>query len=496
MSGIRVTYTGLISFIIGIISVLTGIIFTIIVTRKLTPEEFGIWNLIGSLIYYVMIVEPIISYWVTREIARGEDSGKTAIVTSGLFSVGGMLAYLVITYFVSQELQSDPSILYLAVLLVPVTVLNRTLTAINLGWKPQVSSYGILAIELTKIPAALIFVYFLHMGISGAIYATVIAYLASTITLSFFARKKILGEFKKLFVRKWIKLSWVSLYPNVSNVIYHLDLLIFSFLTGSVIGLAFYAAANTVANIVGHSSLISQSVYPKLLGGGSREHFQENLTLFFYFSIPLSAIAIVFSKPALFALNPEYDVAVPIVIMLTIRTFAYVLGGMSNQALLGIEKVDINEKAKVMDFIKSKLFQIPTILLIQYSSYVIALVIMLTVVDIQTVSTVNLVFYWSVISLLNQIPFSIYFYIIIRRKLKFTVFSKKLINYVLTSIGVFGLTFYLMEHFLVFKESIFEFLPDLLLFLIFGIGLYLLITFLIDNKIRDLFRGIFKEITK
>ncbi|MGI0021493.1 MAG: hypothetical protein ACRD9Q_01405, partial [Nitrososphaeraceae archaeon] len=278
--------------------------------------------------------------------------------------------------------------------------------------------------------------------------------------------------------------------------IYHLDVLVFSVLTGSVIGLAFYAAANTIANIVGHSSLISQSVYPKLLGGGSREHFQENLTLFFYISIPLAAIAIVFSKPALFALNPEYDIAVPIVIMLTIRTFAYVLGGISNQALLGIERVDIDEKAKVMDFIKSKLFHIPTILLIQYSSYVIALAIMLTVVDVRTVSTVNLVFYWSVISLLNQIPFSVYFYIVIRRKLKFTVFLKKLMKYLLTSIGVFGLTFYLMENFLVFKESIFEFLPDLLLFFIFGIGLYLLITFLIDNRIRDLFRGIFKEIIK
>ena len=56
MSGIRVTYSGLISFVVGLASVFTGIIFTIIVTRQLTPEEFGTWNLIGGLIVYAVII--------------------------------------------------------------------------------------------------------------------------------------------------------------------------------------------------------------------------------------------------------------------------------------------------------------------------------------------------------------------------------------------------------------------------------------------------------
>ena len=56
MSGIRVTYSGLISFVVGLASVFTGIIFVLIVTRQLTPEEFGTWNLIGGLIIYVIII--------------------------------------------------------------------------------------------------------------------------------------------------------------------------------------------------------------------------------------------------------------------------------------------------------------------------------------------------------------------------------------------------------------------------------------------------------
>ena len=238
-NGIRVTYSGLISFAVGITSVLTGIIFTLIVTRTLSPEDFGTWNLIGGLITYVLVVEPIISYWATREIARGLESGRTAVLSSGIFSIGGTLVYLLIAYSLATHLHANQNVLLFAAILVPVMFLNKTLTAVNLGWKPQSSSYGILCFEISKIPAALIFVYFLHMSIFGAIISTCIAYVASIVILLFYARDRIRSKIKMEFLKKWIKLSWLSIYPGISVVVYHLDVVIFSAMTGSVVGLAF-----------------------------------------------------------------------------------------------------------------------------------------------------------------------------------------------------------------------------------------------------------------
>ena len=80
MSEIRPTYSGLISLIVTIITVVFGIIFTIIITRTLSAEEFGIWNLRMAMVFYITVAEPIISYWATREVARGIKSGKTAMV--------------------------------------------------------------------------------------------------------------------------------------------------------------------------------------------------------------------------------------------------------------------------------------------------------------------------------------------------------------------------------------------------------------------------------
>ena len=55
MSSIRVTYSGLITFVLMLVSIVTGLIFTLIVTRRLDQIEFGLWSLIGGIIAYSLI---------------------------------------------------------------------------------------------------------------------------------------------------------------------------------------------------------------------------------------------------------------------------------------------------------------------------------------------------------------------------------------------------------------------------------------------------------
>lgn len=82
---IRVMYSGLFFFIVGIITIVTGLAFMLIVTRSLNQQEFGTWTLITGLIFYVTLIQPITSYWIIREVARGEKSGKTAILSLHIF---------------------------------------------------------------------------------------------------------------------------------------------------------------------------------------------------------------------------------------------------------------------------------------------------------------------------------------------------------------------------------------------------------------------------
>lgn len=492
MSEIRVTYSGLISLAMGLGTVVTGMIFILIVTRSLSPEELGTWGLIGGLITYVIVLEPVISYWTTREIARDVNSGKTAVVSSGLFSIVGFIAFLIIAFFVSTPTGTDVNTLFFAALLIPFTFLNRTLSAISIGWKPQVNSYGILSLDIVKLPAALILVYYMELGLIGAILSIIIATSVSIFILAIASRTKIKQSFKKKYLKNWLKHAWIPSYMKSAQFMVF-DVLIFSLLTGSVVGLAYWVSATTIGTIVRHSNQITKGVYPKLLSGGSKEHLQSNLMKLFFFAFPFMAFSIAFAKPGLFVLNPIYDIAVLVVVFITFRSFLHMLNGSFTQALQGIEKVDA-KKSTQKEYLKSKLFYLPSIRMIRRGVY-LGLMTSGIFILLQTgASEIELVIYWALISVLSQIPFTIYFYYLVRKNFPLSLDVITIGKYLLISVSVFGGIHLLMEEFLEYDPNVFQFLFNLLPFLFLGILVYLGLTYLTDKDTRKLFKAIISEI--
>jgi hypothetical protein len=491
LSNIRVTYSGLISFAISLTSVLTGLIFTIVVTRRLSQEEFGTWALIGGLITYVLVIEPIISYWTTREIARGVESGTTSLVSSSIFSIFGLIGYLIIAFFVGQKVGINLDFLYFAALLVPVIFLTKTLNAINAGWKPHSISFGYLAFELTKIPAAFLLIYFLDLGLIGAISATIIAHIANIIVLFWYAKSKLKESFKIKTLKKWLNLSWLPLYPALNQLLLALDVAIYSTITGSVFGLAFWAVGNSIANFVGQSDHISKGLYPKLLESGKSEFIQENLLLSFYFAIPLMIVAITFAKPGLFILNPLYISAVPIVIILSFKVFLDMFFGVYFYAMLGLEKVDL-KNSTFKEYLKSKLFFLPTIRLIQFSSYIALLTIMLLVTKIE--DELTLVIYWALISLGTEILSVLYMHKIAKKEIMLKINWNIVMKYFVVSIVTSGIAYVLMNKFLIYDESVYVFLLNLIPYLIISLFGYLGITYCIDKRTRRLLSSIINEL--
>ncbi len=494
MSGIRVTYSGLIAFVIGLVSVFTGLAFVLIVTRRLSPEEFGTWALLGTIIGYLLISERIISYWTIRQIARGEEVGKTSISSSTIFSFGAVPFYLLIVFFISEQSNAHLDSLLLGGILVPVFFVSQTLASINHGHKPQAISFGLLVFEISKIPAALIFVYFLELDLNGAIAALLIAYLVRIVVQTYFAKPKIREKFNRKTLRRWLKLSWLPLFERSRQVLKTLDIVIFTVLTGSVIGVAYYAVSLAIANIVGHSSAITQGLSPKILATGSHEHIRENFTLMMYFSIPLLGISVIFAKAGLFALNPLYQDAYLAAIILSFMMFFKVLNGTLGVILISLEKVDIEKNPKFLNLIKSKLFLIPSARIISSSIYLSVFVFIL--LTFQNNSEFELVEWWAILGLSVEFFFFIFMWIYVNRNTKLPFPYMNTIRYLGATIA-FVFVFILTSDFLItYQQSIFDYLPGVILQLAICIGVYLGITYLIDKRTRKLFGSIFHEITK
>ena len=496
MSNIRVTYSGLISFVISLSSVFTGLIFTIIVTRQLTQDEFGTWGIVGAMTGYVLILDPIVSYWTTREIARDQDSGKTALISSGMFSSIAIAAYIGIVVIFESHIEVDLGLLLFATMLIPLSYIRSVLQSVSLGYKPEIRSFGIIAFEITKIPVGLFLIYFLDLGLMGAILTVAIATTIAVIVIGIKIRSKIQGSFQKIYLKNWLKRFWIPTYPKISNRIMNLDVVAFTILAGSIGDLAYWTAANAVSKMVAHAGQISSPIYGKLLSGGKIEYVQENVVRTLYFAFPLVSIAIIFSQPALFILNPLYEIAAIIVMVMSIVVFFQTLNGLWESALTGIENVDLNEKATPKDFLKSKLFALPTLRLIQRSIYLISLCVVFILFSTTVENKIELIFYWSIVALVTQIPLNIYLYILIKRHIKPKIPLIPIFKYLFSSVFIFGLTYLLMNKYLEYKISIFEFLPEFLIFVSIGIGGYLGFTYIIDNRTRLLFKSIINELFK
>lgn len=491
MDDIRVTYSGLLGFAVAMGGMVAGLAFTIIVTRQLTPEEFGVWAVIGSMTSYSTAAEPVISYWTTRQVARGKPVGKTSMVSTSMFAGGSIPVYLMSIYlFTSVEPAFFDSML-LGALLVPVLFVEYTLSAVNMGYRPHGVSVAMAAFQATKIPAGLALVFFLGLGLEGAILAVFAAHLVDIVVQLRYARPRLAVRLDFAYLWGWIRQSWMPLYSRIPGVLATLDILLYAMITGSVVGVAYYAAALVAAKTVGRTNQVSQALYPKLLAEGSRDHISQNFTLLMYFAIPLLVLSVLFSRHAMFLLNPEYVVAWAAGALLSVAMFLQVVMNFVRHVLRGIEDVDLEERPSYSALLKSRLFLVATIDNAYYVVYLVALAVSLYIFG--GMPEPMLVVVWASVMLAVSGPFLLYFALLVRRHSPFRP-SGSILRYVGGAAGMAAVFLVTNDTVAVFDVSIYSYLPGLLSELTICCLTYLGITYVIDRKTRLLFGRVISEI--
>jgi len=494
MSNVRVTYSGLISLLMSSLRIVTGFGFTFILARLLLPDELGTWKLILGLTSSMIFMNAMSSFWSTRDIARGIDSGKTALSLTGGFSMVSIIIFLIAVLVTNDETNASDEIFY-GIILIPFLFFYNLLFAITYGYKPHLINVGQVLYGVTIVIVAVVLVYFLEMGLLGIIISAAVAYLSAICLFINATNGVIKNKINFKYLKKWFKNSWVTLYHKFNEFIFTFDALIFALISGSVIGLAFMTVASGIGVLVGTASSMSVATYSKLLSSDNFGYLQDNMTRVLYFAFPMLAIVILFAKEGLFVFNPIYVAVYPAVAFFALRTFFHMFGKIFSDWIVASEKVDINYDSSVKDYLKSQLFHIPTVRTIRNGSYIISLALMLVLFATDS-SDVDLIIFWSVLMVCVEVPFTVYFYFKVKRKYNVGIEWIRICKYGLTSIVSIGFSYYLASIYLVYENSLFIFVPSLLLFVITGAIAYFGITYLIDTKTRELTKSIIKELRK
>ncbi len=100
---IRLQYSGFIIFTAQILSIVTGLAFTLLLTRSMSTDQYGIWTNIFDYTGYFLLFSGLVPFWATRFVAREQ---KGTIKTSTLANLSlGLIS--VVIYFPAIALISQ-----------------------------------------------------------------------------------------------------------------------------------------------------------------------------------------------------------------------------------------------------------------------------------------------------------------------------------------------------------------------------------------------------
>lgn len=483
---IRLQYSGFIIFTAQILSIVTGLAFTLLLTRSMSTDQYGIWTNIFDYTGYFLLFSGLVPFWATRFVARGQEG---TIKTSTLANLSlGLIS--VVIYFPAIALisQAIGTTVYLPIYLIAALYILNTYVVLNLegclrAVKPQAIGYGLLIEEAVKVALAFGIIVGLRQLFLGAILALVISEFVQIIYYCCLLK----GEFKQKirwsYLKEWLKGSTLLLYSSAgAQLLAFVLILLFYF--GGPDTRAYYQAAYTFTAIIMHSASLAYALYPKILSNSCQtEQVGSSFRSVMMFAIPFAAIIIVMSTSFLTVLNVAFAVAWPVLIALTIDTLVILVSQFYSTCLMGAEAFDAQGRIPLRQLYKTKIFKVFSLSFIQAA---IALpLVYLVLTQIPSVGAVESTVYVVAINIgVHSFAFA-GLYAFMHKSARIPVDWRSLAKYVGAAL-VISLALYLSPY------------PSTLMLTIakaaLGMGIYLSILLVIDKKSRDLLKLIIQEI--
>jgi len=497
LSNIRLRYSGFIVFLSRFLSLFTGLAFTILITRQLTIEEFGIWQIISAAVAVSLAPSYIVNFWLTRFEARNQGAAVTgAVMNLGMLSIGTTIFFLIILPMV-QHLSSPLPIFLIAGIQVPLYYFVNNFEAVSFGVKPQVQGYAFLIFELFKLPSAYILVVVLHYSLVGAILAVASAQVVQMIILGIMLRGRYHSSFNLNYAKRWLKSFWLPLFGGGSFgtgiwFLFVVDSFVISALTSSSEAVGIYRLAFTLTDIVVYTSVLSVALYPKLLAGGTKKDVEQALSYMLMLAIPLAFGLFMLANPFLRIMKPDYVVAIGTLRTLVFPAFALAMSRVVDIIITGYEKVDLIKRPTFKDYLRSGLFIVPRINLINALVYLGSLSIIITIFLRFQIDSPTITLIWAAVLLATKIPFVIYKLVIAKRLTHFKTPISTIVKYLIAS-TIMCIPLFFAEKYLNTQNV---FLPLLLLTLsavILGAITYFAILYLLDNEFKHMVHTIIRK---
>jgi O-antigen/teichoic acid export membrane protein len=483
---VRLRYSGFIVFTTQILSLITGLVFTLLLTRNMTTDQFNVWTNIFDYTGYFLLFNPVLPFWATRFVARGKEGAvKTSVSTQLTIALASTLIYFPVIVLISNAIGTSS---YLPIYLIAgfyiltfysITIFESILQCV----KPQFVGYGLMGEEIVKVTIALILILGFKQLFLGAILGLVVSCVVQVFFYSYVLRSYLKQKIHWGYLKEWIKGSPAIAYNAIGGQLMSF-VFILLFLYGGSGARAYYQAALTFTVIISYANSLAFALYPKLLAKSCNSHdvgvsFRTVMML----AIPFATITMIMSISFLTILKISYAVAWPVLIALTVDTLIVMVSTFYSNCVMGVEHFDAEGKIAFSKLMHSKIFKIFSIPYIQAAIAVPLAYFVLNGLPRAdpVMATVEVVL--ILLAVHTSTLLGVYYFM--RHSIKIPVAWRCMTKYVLSAL-LMGLVLYFLPTTTTLLSTIAK--------AIGGFALYIGLLLLIDHQARELLGLVWEEI--
>jgi O-antigen/teichoic acid export membrane protein len=483
---IRLRYSGFIVFAAQMLSLVTGLVFTLLLTRNMAAQEYGVWANIFDVISYFLLLSGVFPFWTLRFVARRwEGAAKTGFLANLVLSLISAFVYILAAPFVASALHISGSYVLMYVI-ASVQIVNMYLIAslesVLRARKPQAIGYGLLIEEGCKIALAYVLIVRFQQLFLGALLSLIVAASIQVLYYLKLTWKEFTRKIEWFYARQWLKCSTANIYNSIGNQMAAFPVILL-FLYGGQAARGDYQAALTFANIIGYSLFLSFALYPRLLTKNSAEEVSSSLKTVLMFAFPMLTITLMLSQSLLTILNAHFSEATLVLQFLAVDAFVLLITQFYSSVIFGVERFDEEATIPFKELLKSKIFKVFTLPYIQAAvSIPLCYYVLTQYASNQPVQAAVLV---TAINLAVHTAALLIQYAMVRTSVHIHVPWRSIGKYVLAS-GVSAVSLYLLPHATTILVTFAVVLT--------GSAVYLAVVLTIDRDAREIVNAIWIEI--
>lgn len=484
-------------FVSTLLSLLSGAVYNIAITRKLTLDYLGLLNIVNAAVAFSSLPVAIPSFTVTRSVAK--DGSIDLINSFKLISVFYVISALMsMAYLVPLWSEAGGSAFLILVITLLTALMSyiQSITNAALLVKNRSAFIGSSIINSMAKLSVIPLIMALNWSIEAVLWSTFIIVLVSAVyaLIKTVPLHRASMGFRAMF--RWaLSASWVSMMNSIADTISSLSTEVIGLL-GTLIDLGVWNVLRAIGRLFTMPNVIPSIMYGELLERNRVEVAYRDMFLSLFINTAIVLTVAGFEPLIIDLLRPNDlnligPLFLPILLFLISNTVS-LINTFTDSLISGVDRVDFKGEINPGTYWGSHIGFSKMLHLVRASIYIVLAIPIFYMIRGLPFAIV------MAFSISNIIGFSVSFTLrmirIRRMRIDFPA-SHLLIDYVAPTL-VSAAAIYLVTLYLRFKlvHDVYVTLAEIVIAFLVSTLVYLAITLLISKRSRDLFRMIMRSL--